>query len=164
MWARIGDIPVKLLINNIISLCEARDILSLGCTNRFFALHTTNDIIWKQKLVVDYNFTVSKTARMSGWKFIYQRLKNSRIFVWGCVIFSFDYAMRCSLDCNHSGGGTMANLGCHGFQRQPSQMFLSQLNCTFQVFVWSAWQQVKCQCTFCSYSQQTPLYLIVSVC
>ena len=84
----IADIPVELLIDNILPFCEARDVFSLGCTNKFFALVTTDDMFWKRKLVVDYNFTGSETARTSGWKFIYQRLGNPRVFVWGYVIFS----------------------------------------------------------------------------
>ena len=90
----IADIPVELLLDNILPFCEAKDVLSLGCTNKLFALVTTDDMLWKRKLVVDYNFTGSETARTSGWKFIYQRLRNPRVFVWGCVIFSVLYVTR----------------------------------------------------------------------
>ena len=159
----ITDIPVKVLMDNIFPFCETKDVISLGCTNKFFALILTN-MFWRKKLVVEYNFTGSETARMSGWKFIYERLKNPRVFVWGCVTFSFCYAIRCSLayqcthvcmiNCNHPDQRTKANLGCHSFQRQPSQMFLFQLNFAFQVFKWSAWQQIKGQCRLHLYSQQ----------
>ena len=84
----IVDIPVKLLIDNILPFCEAKEMFSLGCTNKFFALVTTNDMFRKQKLVVDYKFMGLETARTSGWKFLYQRLRNPRVFVWGFVIFS----------------------------------------------------------------------------
>ena len=84
----IADIPVELLLDNILPFCEAKDVLSLGCTNKLFSLVTTDDMLWKRKLAADYNFTGSETARTSGWKFIYQRLRNPRVFVWGCVIFS----------------------------------------------------------------------------
>lgn len=60
-----------------------KDVFSLGCTNKFFALITTDDTLWKRRLAVDYNFTGSETARTSGWKFIYKRLRNPRVFVWG---------------------------------------------------------------------------------
>ena len=39
--AGIVDIPVKVFTENILPLCEARDMISLGYTNRFFALVTT---------------------------------------------------------------------------------------------------------------------------
>ena len=87
----IADIPVELLIDNILPFCEAKDVVSLGCTNKFFALLTTDDMFWKRKLAVDYNFTGSETARTNGWKFIYQRLRNPRVFVWGCVILSCSF-------------------------------------------------------------------------
>ena len=82
----IADIPVEVLIDNILPFCEVNDVVSLGCTNKFFALVTTDDTFWKRRLVVDYNFTGSDTARTSGWKFIYKRLRNPRVFVWGYVM------------------------------------------------------------------------------
>ena len=91
LWTRITDIPVKILTNNILPFCEAKDVLSLGCTNKLFSLITTDDMFWKKRLVVDYNFTGSETARTSGWKFIYQKLRNPRVFVWGCVIILLYY-------------------------------------------------------------------------
>ena len=90
----IADVPVKLFIDTILPFCEAKDVLSLGCTNKFFAVVATDDTFWKRKLAIDYNFTGSETARTNGWKFIYQRLRNPRVFVWGYVIL---YATRRSL-------------------------------------------------------------------
>ena len=86
--AGITDIPINLFTDNVLLFCEAKDILSFGCTNKFFALFAT-DAFWRRKLAVDYNFTGSGTARTSGWKFIYRGLRNPRVFVWGCVTFSF---------------------------------------------------------------------------
>ena len=76
--AGITDIPARLFINRILPFCEAKDVLSLGCTNRFFAV-----------VAGDYNLTGSEMARTSGWKSIYLKLRNARVFVWGCVTFSF---------------------------------------------------------------------------
>lgn len=96
---KITDVPAKLLINNVLPFCEGRDVLSLGCTNKFFALVTNDDTFWRLKLAVDYNFTGSETARASGWKFIYRRLRNPRAFVWGCVTFSIFDVIRVSFVC-----------------------------------------------------------------
>jgi len=85
----ITDIPVDVLIDNVLPFCEAEDVLSLGGTNKFFALVATDEAFWRQKLAVDYSFTGSETTRTSNWKTIYQRFRNPRVFVWGCVIFSF---------------------------------------------------------------------------
>ena len=81
--AGITDLPVKLLTNKILQFCEVRDTLSLGCTNKFFALIVNDDGFWKRKLVIDYNFTGSETNRTSGWKFIYLRFWKPRLFTWG---------------------------------------------------------------------------------
>ena len=86
-------------MDNILPICETQDVISLGCTNKFFALVAT-DMFWRRKLAVDYNFTGSGTARTSGWKFIHQRLGNPRVFVWGCVAFSFCYDVRGSFFIN----------------------------------------------------------------
>ena len=85
--AGITDLPVKLLTNKILPFCEVRDMLSLGCTNRLFALIMSDNGFWKRKLIIDYNFTGLGTNRTSGWKFIYLRLGKPRLFTWGCVAF-----------------------------------------------------------------------------
>ena len=81
------DLPTGLLTNRILPFCEGRDMLSLGCTNKFFALIMSDDAFWRRRLAVDYNFTGSETNRTSGWKFIYLRLGKPRLFAWGCVRF-----------------------------------------------------------------------------
>ena len=86
--SKITDIPAKLLVDNVLPLCGCKDVLSLGCTNKFFALVANDDTFWRRKLAVDYNFTGSETARASGWKSIYRKLRNPRVFVWGCVTYS----------------------------------------------------------------------------
>ena len=95
-WTIITDIPVKVFTGNILPFCETKDAISLGCTNKFFALVVTDETFWKRKLVVDYNFPELRTARTSGWKFLYQRLRNPRIFVWGCVTLPSPYVVEAS--------------------------------------------------------------------
>jgi len=92
-WTVVTDIPVKVLTDNILPFCETKDVISLGCTNTFFAL-TTDKTLWKRKLAVNYDFPALGTARTSDWKLIYQRLRNPRVFVWGFVTFSFCYVTR----------------------------------------------------------------------
>ena len=75
LWTRITDIPSRVLINNVLPFCELEDVLSLGGTNRLFALITADEKFWRQKLADDYNFTGSGTAKTSSWKSIYQRLR-----------------------------------------------------------------------------------------
>lgn len=144
----IADIPVEVLIDNILPFCEVKDVFSLGCTNKFFALITTDDTLWKRRLAVDYNFTGSETARTSGWKFIYKRLRNPRVFVWGYVIlFLFFIPSYCwdvhslayTRSSGRSGRRTREDLGCPTSRRRRFRMFLFQSSFTFQVSAWSAW-------------------------
>ena len=81
------DLPIGLLTDRILLFCRVRDMLSLGCTNRYFALIMSDGTFWRQKLVIDYNFTGSETNRTSGWKFIYLKSRKPRLFTWGCVTF-----------------------------------------------------------------------------
>ena len=83
----ITDLPIELLTNRILPFCKVRDMLSLGCTNKFFALIMSDGVFWRQKLATDYNFTGSETNRMSGWKFIYLKSRKPRLFTWGYVMF-----------------------------------------------------------------------------
>ena len=155
----IADVPVEVLIDNILPFCEVKDVFSLGCTNKFFALITTDDTFWKRRLAVDYNFTGSETARSSGWKFIYKRLRNPRVFVWGYVILFYFFipshyedvhslAYTRSPDYGHSGRRTREGLDCLTSRRRRFRMFHFQSNFTFQVSAWSAWRRAECQYRF----------------
>ena len=93
LWTKITDIPVKLFVDNVLPFCEAKDVVSLGCANKFFALVANNNTFWRRKVAADYNSTGSGTTRKSGWKAPYHKL-NPRVFVWGCVVFLFFDVMR----------------------------------------------------------------------
>jgi SCF-associated factor 1 len=77
------DIPVEVFLDNLLPWLTVYSLLSLGCTNRFFASLCADDTFWKRKLLSDFNFSGIGTARTSGWKFIYKGLRNPRLFVWG---------------------------------------------------------------------------------
>ena len=79
----LSDIPVDVLLDNVLPSIPVADLLHLGSTNKFFALLCADDTFWKRRLLQDYNFSGAATARKSGWKFIYRGLTNPRIFVWG---------------------------------------------------------------------------------
>ncbi|TDL23958.1 RCC1/BLIP-II [Rickenella mellea] len=79
----LTEFPVELLLDNLLPVLRVRDLLSLGATNRFFAILCADDTFWKRKLEQDFNFSRSRTARTSGWKFIYKGLSKPKVFVWG---------------------------------------------------------------------------------
>ena len=81
----ITDIPIEVFIDNILPLLPLADLLRLSSTNKFFYLLAADETFWKRKLEVDFNFPSSETARNTGWRFIYRRLANPKVYVWGCV-------------------------------------------------------------------------------
>ncbi|PPQ63813.1 hypothetical protein CVT24_009808 [Panaeolus cyanescens] len=81
--SRFEDVPIEVLIDNIFPLLPVQDLLYLTCCNKFFSIVCSDDTLWRRKLVEDFNFTGESTARTSGWKFIYSRLSNPKVFVWG---------------------------------------------------------------------------------
>ncbi|KAK1219651.1 hypothetical protein PQX77_017602 [Marasmius sp. AFHP31] len=80
---RITDLPVELHIDNFLPLLPLKDLLNLGATNKHFATLCNDNTLWKRKLDSDFNFDGANTARTTGWKFIYLRLTNPRVYVWG---------------------------------------------------------------------------------
>lgn len=81
----ITELPKELFFDEIFSYLPVTDILSLGCTNQFFATVVADEPFWHKRIQEDFNFTGSDTARQSGWKFLYRRLSNPTLYVWGCV-------------------------------------------------------------------------------
>ncbi|CAL1714557.1 unnamed protein product [Somion occarium] len=79
----IKDIPAEIFLDNLLLMLPVPDILRLGCTNRFFYLLTNDEPFWHQRLQQDFNFPSSDTARTTGWKFIYKRLTNPKVYLWG---------------------------------------------------------------------------------
>jgi len=79
----LTDLPVEVLVDNVLPLVELSDIGSLAATSRALAAVSADDTFWKRKCDDDFNFTSSETARTSGWKVLYKGLFRPRIFVWG---------------------------------------------------------------------------------
>ncbi|KII85876.1 hypothetical protein PLICRDRAFT_115016 [Plicaturopsis crispa FD-325 SS-3] len=79
----ITDIPVEVLIDNLLPQIPIRDLLSLAATNRAFTQLAADETFWKRKLQADFNFNGNDTARTSGWKAIYKGLSRPKVFTWG---------------------------------------------------------------------------------
>ena len=79
----LSDVPVDVLLDNILPSIPVPDLLRLASTNRFFAILGADDTFWKRKLQDDFNFSGMGTARTSGWKIIYKGLSKPRIYTWG---------------------------------------------------------------------------------
>ncbi|KAF4611294.1 hypothetical protein D9613_006938 [Agrocybe pediades] len=74
----IGDLPIELLLDDILPFLPVADLLHLTCCSKLFSVLCSDDTLWKHKLSEDYNFSGEGTARTSGWKFIYRGLFKPR--------------------------------------------------------------------------------------
>ncbi|CDO70141.1 hypothetical protein BN946_scf184783.g25 [Trametes cinnabarina] len=85
MAARLSltDLPMELFLDGIFPHLPVRDLLHLGSTNRFFSTLTNDEAYWHRRIQEDFNFSGSDTARKTGWKFLYKRLSNPHVYVWG---------------------------------------------------------------------------------
>ena len=81
--ASITDLPVELFLDGIFPYLPVSDILHLGQTNRFFNSLSEDEAYWHRRIQEDFNFSGSDTARRSGWKFLYKRLSDPHLYVWG---------------------------------------------------------------------------------
>jgi SCF-associated factor 1 len=77
------NVPVDVLLDNLLPSIPVPDLLNLASTNRFFSILAADDTFWKRKLQDDFNFSSAGTARTSGWKVIYKGISNPRIYTWG---------------------------------------------------------------------------------
>ncbi|CAE6509498.1 unnamed protein product [Rhizoctonia solani] len=77
------DLPIELLIDHLLPCIPLQDLLSLGCTCKYFALVCGDNTFWKRKTSEEYNFEGAGSARTSGYKHLYRGLRHPRVFVWG---------------------------------------------------------------------------------
>lgn len=80
---QLSDLPVEVLLDNILPNLPIADLLHLAITNKLFAALCSDDTFWKRKCQEDFNFTGSETARTSGWRSLYRGLSHPRVFGWG---------------------------------------------------------------------------------
>ncbi|KZP09892.1 RCC1/BLIP-II protein [Athelia psychrophila] len=79
----IFDIPVDILLDNLLPIIDIPDLLSLSSTNRFFAILGADETFWRRRLQDDFNFSGAGTARTSAWKTIYKGMRKPNIYTWG---------------------------------------------------------------------------------
>ncbi|KAG1881190.1 regulator of chromosome condensation 1/beta-lactamase-inhibitor protein II [Suillus subluteus] len=79
----LSDLPIEVLLDNLLPWLAIPDLIHLGETSHFFAQLCNDETFWKRKLEEDFNFTDERTARISGWKRLYRGLRNPKTYVWG---------------------------------------------------------------------------------
>ncbi|KAG6908970.1 hypothetical protein DXG01_002577 [Tephrocybe rancida] len=78
MSVLLSELPLEVLLDNLLPSLQISDLLRLG-SNKFFATITSDDTFWRRRLHTDYNFSGAETARTSGWKFIYRGIFRPKV-------------------------------------------------------------------------------------
>ncbi|EJU03639.1 RCC1/BLIP-II [Dacryopinax primogenitus] len=81
----LANLPVEVLLDQLITFLPLADLAHLGATNRFFHALCNDDILWKRKLIEDFNYSKVMDARTSGYKTLYKGMKQPKVYVWGSV-------------------------------------------------------------------------------
>lgn len=79
----LSDLPPELVLDQLLPFLPARSLPTLGATSHQFNDLCNDDALWKLKCSEDFNFTGLRTARTSGWMFIYKGLSNPKVYMWG---------------------------------------------------------------------------------
>ncbi|KAI0259662.1 regulator of chromosome condensation 1/beta-lactamase-inhibitor protein II [Gloeopeniophorella convolvens] len=81
------DIPVEILLHHLLTFSLERDILSLGCTSKFFARLCADETLWKRRCEENFaRFMGNAALQRVGWKKLFIALSFPRIFVWGWFV------------------------------------------------------------------------------
>ncbi|KAI7884087.1 RCC1/BLIP-II [Lichtheimia hyalospora FSU 10163] len=78
----ITELPID-IVYNILSNLDATALCCLNRTCRFFAQFANDELLWKHLVFHVYNLPVTSTFRSSGWKSLYSKLSDSRVYTWG---------------------------------------------------------------------------------
>ncbi|GJJ10996.1 hypothetical protein Clacol_005225 [Clathrus columnatus] len=79
----LTDIPVEIILDNLLPLFSLKDLLSLTLVNKDFSVVCGDDTFWKRKVNEDYNFPDASSARTKGYKFLYRGIHHSQVYIWG---------------------------------------------------------------------------------
>ena len=80
----LEQLPVEVLLDHVLPILPLGSLLSLTMTSSFFRDLCQDQILWKRKLLDEYNFSsTASTARTTEFKTIYKGIHHPRVFVWG---------------------------------------------------------------------------------
>ncbi|KAI7855413.1 regulator of chromosome condensation 1/beta-lactamase-inhibitor protein II [Circinella umbellata] len=80
---KLLDLPLDILIDNILYNLDAQSLVHLACTNKTFSQLINDELLWKHRVFSDYNLPHDASFRHSGWKQLYSKLKDSVVYTWG---------------------------------------------------------------------------------
>ncbi|GAC93642.1 hypothetical protein PHSY_001207 [Pseudozyma hubeiensis SY62] len=77
------DLPLPLVVDNLLPLLSNRDLASLRSVSKQAKALVEDQVLWKRKVLSDFTFPSHATARVGGWYNLYTGLSNPQVYVWG---------------------------------------------------------------------------------
>lgn len=103
----ISQLPTDILLDNVLGQLDALSLVQFSSTSRQFAQLGDDELVWKHLVMRDFHIPLDASFRQMGWKKLYQRLSDSRVYTWGENV---DH--RLGLDDTRDGSRT---IGVHRF-------------------------------------------------
>lgn len=79
----LTQLPTELLLDEILPLLSIKDVAPLFRANRLLARLGQDELFWKRRLKDDFGFTNLSLGASYGYRFLYSRMYNPEIYVWG---------------------------------------------------------------------------------
>ncbi|CAO3596202.1 unnamed protein product [Absidia cylindrospora] len=79
----ISELPTNVLLNNILANLDALSLAQLSLTSRLFGELCRDELLWKHSVLQDFHIPLDASFRQLGWKNLYGRLNDSRVYTWG---------------------------------------------------------------------------------
>lgn len=80
---KLLELPVDILVENVFSRLDANTLVRLSLTCQELYRLCNDEHLWKHLVSEDYNIPRDASFRHSGWKSLYARLSDSRVYTWG---------------------------------------------------------------------------------
>ncbi|KAI8088990.1 regulator of chromosome condensation 1/beta-lactamase-inhibitor protein II [Halteromyces radiatus] len=79
----LTELPTDILLNNILRNLDAPSLTQLSLTSRLFSQLCQDELLWKHLVLEDFHIPLDASFRQMGWKNLYMRLNDSRVYTWG---------------------------------------------------------------------------------
>ena len=81
--ASLGSLPVDIVLDHVLPCLHIKDVVSLFSINKAFAEFGKLEVFWIRRLKDDFRFPNPPNETRLDSRFLYSRLYNPKIFVWG---------------------------------------------------------------------------------
>jgi SCF-associated factor 1 len=76
-------LPYQLLVDEVLSDLDADSLLRLREVSRATKDLADDELLWRRKIMQDFNFPLLSSARETGWQRLYRGLKTPSLYTWG---------------------------------------------------------------------------------